>query len=112
MGTSGKVGPWGGEWVGHLRVRSSPLTASRGNAHRSVRGLSMCIIACMSRAESFLPVVVPKRTATTQAIATHDVVDIAALDVTIAKFCVGRGMWVGTIGAKAEAATVDEDTFR
>jgi hypothetical protein len=48
------------------------------------------------------------RVAAAQAIETHGVVDIAALDVTPTKTSGGRDMWVGASGAKTEVATVDE----
>jgi hypothetical protein len=57
---------------------------------------------------SFLPVVVTTRVAPTQAIATHDEVNVAALDVTTTKTGVGGDMWVGASSANAEVATIDE----
>jgi hypothetical protein len=48
------------------------------------------------------------RTAPTEAIATHGVVDIAPLHLTPKNTSGGGQMWVGASCAKAEVATVDE----
>jgi hypothetical protein len=53
-------------------------------------------------------VLMSTRAAPTQAIATHGVVDSAALDVTLTETSGGRYMWVGASSAKAEMATVVE----
>jgi hypothetical protein len=63
-------------------------------------------------AESFLPVVVPTQAAPTQAIATHGVVNVAALDVTTIKTCGGGDMWVDASSYKAEVASVDDVAVR
>jgi hypothetical protein len=55
-------------------------------------------------------VVVPTQAALARAIATHGVVNVAALSVTKADD--GRAMWVGASGAKAEVVAVDEVTTR
>jgi hypothetical protein len=47
------------------------------------------------------------RVALAQAIATHGMVDVAALQVATAKAGGGGDMWVGHSGANAEVATVD-----
>jgi hypothetical protein len=56
----------------------------------------------------FFPVVTSTRAAPAQAIATHGVVDITALDVTPTKANGGRDMWVGASSTKTQVATVDE----
>jgi hypothetical protein len=83
MEVSSKVGPCGGD--GSLDVGAHPLTASRCNANGSVAVRRTRIAAHAAAAESFLPVVVPPRVAPTQAMVTHGVVDIAALDETTIK---------------------------
>jgi hypothetical protein len=99
---------------GHLNVRPGPPTANRCNANGSVTGLRTRITARAIEdvAESFLPVVVPTRAAPALAIATHGVVDVAALDVTTTKTGGGADIWVVASSAKAEVATVDEVAIR
>jgi hypothetical protein len=60
----------------------------------------------------FLLLVMPTRPAPTQVIATHGVVDVAALDVTNATVGDGGDMWVDTSDAKAEVAIVEEVAIR
>jgi hypothetical protein len=48
------------------------------------------------------------RAAPAQAIVTHGVVDVAALDATTTDAGGDEYMWVGASGVKAEVATVDE----
>jgi hypothetical protein len=95
---------------GHFTVGPRPLTANSCNANGSVTGLRTCTTAGTGRdaAESFLPVVMWTQAAPAQAIATHGVVHIAALDVTPTKTSGDRDMWVGSSSAKAEMATIDE----
>jgi hypothetical protein len=58
--------------------------------------------------ENFLPVVMSMRAASAQAIATHGVVNIAALDAAPTKTSGGGDMRVGASCPKAKVATVDE----
>jgi hypothetical protein len=85
-----------GQWKGHLNVGPRPLTAYSCNANGSVTGFRMRNTARTGgdAAESFLPVVMSTQAAPAQAIATHAVVDIAALDVTVTK---SKG-WRGHVG--------------
>jgi hypothetical protein len=80
------------------------------NANRSVTGFRMRITARAGgdAAGSFLPVVVPTRAAPAQAIATHDVVHIAALEMTTTKTSGCGAMGVGASRTETEVATVDE----
>jgi hypothetical protein len=95
---------------GSLQCR--PLTASSCNANGSITGLRTRTIARTGgdAAESFLHVVMSTRAASAQTIATHGMVDVAALDVTPTKTSGGGDMRVGPSSAKAEVATVDEVT--
>jgi hypothetical protein len=99
---------WG---KGHFNVSPRPLTASRGNTHRSVTGL---ITACKRRdaAETFLPVGRATRAVPTQAIATHGLVDVAALDITNAIVGGDGDMWGGASGTRAVVRPVDEVSIR
>jgi hypothetical protein len=96
---------------GDLNVGVSPLNACRCNTTGSVTGPSARIAARASRdaAEGFFPVIMP---ALAQAIATHRVVDVAALGMTTAKARGYGDTWHGASGAKAVVATVDEITIR
>jgi hypothetical protein len=80
----------------HFNAGLRPLTASSCNANGSITGLRALTTARTGRdtAESFLPVVVPTRAIPTQAIATHVVVYIAALDVTPTRTSDGGDMRV------------------
>jgi hypothetical protein len=93
-----------------LNVRTCPLTANCGNANGSATGFRTRIAARTSgdAAESLLPVVMPTRAAAAEAIATHGVVDAAALDVTTTKASGGGDVRVGASCAKAEVAFIDE----
>jgi hypothetical protein len=106
----GTIG-WG---KGHFNNDLRSLTASRGNPHRCVTGLSESSKACASRnaAENLLPVVVPVQAVAAQAIATQGVVYVAALDVVTEKAHSGGDMWVGANGALVDVTTVDEVTSR
>jgi hypothetical protein len=59
---------------------------SHCNTNGSVTGFGTRIAACTNAVadEGLLPVIVPTRVAPAQAIATHSVDDVAALDVTTA----------------------------
>jgi hypothetical protein len=97
---------------GHFNASPHTLTANSCIANGRVTGLRTCTTASTGRdaAESFLSVVTLTRAA--QAIATHGVVDITALDVTPTKANGGRDMWVGASSTKAEVATVEEAEIR
>jgi hypothetical protein len=102
-----------GRGKGHCNVGSRLLTANSCNANGSVTGLRTRSTARTSggmelAAKSFLPVDMSTRAAPALAIATHGVVDIAALDVMPTKKSGGGDMWVGASSTKAEVATVDE----
>jgi hypothetical protein len=103
----------GDKGKGHFNVGPRPLTANSCNANGSVTGLRTCTSAGMGgdAAESFLPEVMSTRAAPAQTIATHRVVDIAALNVTLTKTSGSRYMWAGASCAKAELVTVDEVTI-
>jgi hypothetical protein len=99
---------------GHFNVGTRSLTAGRCNANKSVTGLRTRIATRVGgdASESFLPVVVPTRAAPAEAIATHGVVDVAALDVTTTKASGSGYMRIGAGCTKAEVATVDEVAIR
>jgi hypothetical protein len=97
-----------GRGKGHLNVGARSLKADCCNANGSVAGLRTRIAARAGgyAAESFLPVVVPTRAAPSEAIATHGLVDVAALDVTTTKASGNGDMRIGAGCTKAEVATV------
>jgi hypothetical protein len=98
---------WGRERVTSM---SRTLTANSCNANGSVRGLRTCTTAGTGgdAVKSFLPVVMSTRATCAQAVATHGVVDITALDVMPTKASGVRDMWVGASSTKTDMATVDE----
>jgi hypothetical protein len=103
-----------GRGKGHLNVSMRPLMAGRCNTNRSVTGL---LSRAATRtggdaAESFLPVVVPTQSAPAEAIATHGVVDVAALDVKTTKASGSGYMRIGAGCAKAVVATIHEVAIR
>jgi hypothetical protein len=91
---------------GYFNVGPRPPTARSCNASRCISGLCTRTAARTRRdaAESFFPVIVSTRAASAQAIATHGVVDINALDVTLTKTSGGGDMWVDAHGSRAEVA--------
>jgi hypothetical protein len=99
---------------GHLNVSTRPLTARRGNANGSVTGLRRRIAPRAGRdaAESLLPMVMPTRAAAAEAIAAHDVVEVAALDVTTTKASGGGDVRVAASCTKAEVTAVEEVAVR
>jgi hypothetical protein len=80
-----------GRGKGHINVGPSPLMANSCNAIRCVTVIRKRSTPCTGGdvAESYLSVVMLKRAAPTQAIVTHGVVYIAALDVTPTRKRVG-----------------------
>jgi hypothetical protein len=65
-----------------------------------------------TRSATLLPVIVPLRVVTTQAIATHAPVNVPALDVITAKAGDGRGIWRDASGSGATVEIIDEVTIR
>jgi hypothetical protein len=101
-----------GRGEGHFNVGPRPLTANSCNANGSVTGLRTRTTA--TRAERQLKDSFQwscqrePRTASAQAIATHGVVNIAALDVPPKETSGGGDVRVGASRPKAKVATVDE----
>jgi hypothetical protein len=102
-----------GSGEGSLRCRPAPPDGQRLQRRRKRKWAPYTHYSPHGgdAAEGFLPVVMSTRAAPAQAIATHGVVDIAALVVTPTKRTGGGDMWVGASHAKSEVASVDEVPF-